>query len=410
MTDESNGMWEVNFGGKYPADAKLCDNIVVTEFDIDSGSTVRHQYPENIVGVSEDWLAENMLPEGAHNRVEDSTYIILNRDKPRLDEELLLNSSLTAGDPVSNEIFYGNRTSEVFRYGLNLVHTKHDASVRRGAVVKAMAIFSSYNFVDSLREPLQIALEKYFECPERKVLEDLYNSLNGCDLSCVPNPTVLEKSMMQWGRALNPYGACSLPHLTSSWSHRLHVPRLACLTSPDEADSLPKNFVVSIPLYRDLDRFGDVSISTLVRTFGDATMRIYSSILSRQRVIFVGYNHAARDVCCMVLSAVAAVSPLPNVLRRTYPYANLTDLSFLEVMLMLMLTATSPSCSFIFNCHVIRPLNCPYFSLVSQRFGHLLGILFVFVMTLSLHHCPCFTQLHCKFLSVAAPCVCFNAS
>lgn len=347
MTDELIGMWDIKSTRKYPADAKLCDYIVVTEFDIDSGSTVRHQYPENIVGVSEDWLAENMLPEGVHNRIEDSTYMILNRDKPRLDEEWLLNSSLTTEDSGSHETNFGNRTSEVFRYGLNLVHTKHDVTVRRGAVVKAMAVFSSYSFVDSLREPLQIALEKYFKCPERKVLEDLYNSLNGCDLSSVPHPSVLEKSLMQWGRAANPYGACSLPHLPSSWSHRLHVPRLACLTSSDGADSAPEKFFISIPLYRDLDRFGDVNICTLVRTFGDATMRIYSAILSRQRVIFVGYNHAARDVCCMVLSAAAAVSPLPNVLRRTYPYANLTDLSFLEVMTIVLL----PSFSLPFHRH-----------------------------------------------------------
>lgn len=332
MTDEMIGTWDVNRRRKYPVGAKLCDYIVVTEFDIDSGSTVRHQYPENIVGVSEDWLAENMLPEGAHNRNTDSTFMILNRDKPRFDEEWLQNPSLTTADSGSHETTFCNRTSEVFRYGLNMIHTKHDASVRRGAVVKAMAVFSSYNFVDSLGEPLQIALEKYFECPERKVLEDLCNSLNRCDLHSVPHPSLLEKSLMQWGTASNPQGVCSLPHSPSTWSHRLYVPRLGCLSSDGE-NSNSESFAISIPLYRDLDGFGDISISTLLRTFGDASMRIYSAILSRQRVIFVGYNHAARDVCCMVLSAVAAVSPLPNVLRRAYPYANLTDLSFLEVIL-----------------------------------------------------------------------------
>ena len=33
-------------------------------------------------------------------------------------------------------------------YGLNLVQTKMDSTVRRGAIVKSMAIFSRYHFTD----------------------------------------------------------------------------------------------------------------------------------------------------------------------------------------------------------------------------------------------------------------------
>ena len=41
----------------------MVDFIVLAEFDIDSGSTIRHQYPSQIPNYREDWLAENMLPE-----------------------------------------------------------------------------------------------------------------------------------------------------------------------------------------------------------------------------------------------------------------------------------------------------------------------------------------------------------
>ena len=41
----------------------IIDYIVLAEFDIDSGSTIRHQYPSSIPNYREDWLAENMLPE-----------------------------------------------------------------------------------------------------------------------------------------------------------------------------------------------------------------------------------------------------------------------------------------------------------------------------------------------------------
>lgn len=38
-------------------------------------------------------------------------------------------------------------------------------------------------------------------------------------------------------------------------------------------------------------------------------MTIYNAVLTGQRVLFVGYNHAAGDVCKIVLAACALVSP-----------------------------------------------------------------------------------------------------
>jgi hypothetical protein len=82
----------------------LIDYIVLAEFDIDTGqlwfdlsqhetiiifsigSTVRHQYPQEIPGYKPDWFAEHMLPEGAHNREQDWTYMILNRNEKQVDE------------------------------------------------------------------------------------------------------------------------------------------------------------------------------------------------------------------------------------------------------------------------------------------------------------------------------------
>ena len=64
----------------------LVDYILLAEFDIDTGSTVRHQYPVEVPGYKADWFAENMLPEGAHNRTQDWTYIFLNHTKSQVDE------------------------------------------------------------------------------------------------------------------------------------------------------------------------------------------------------------------------------------------------------------------------------------------------------------------------------------
>ena len=68
---------------------KLVDYIILAEFDIDTGSTVRHVYPNSIPEYKNDWFAEYMLPEGAHNREIDWTYIFLNRENPQINEVIL---------------------------------------------------------------------------------------------------------------------------------------------------------------------------------------------------------------------------------------------------------------------------------------------------------------------------------
>jgi hypothetical protein len=60
-------------------------------YDFSIGSTLRHQYPSKIPGYNDDWFAELMLPEGAHNRSVDYTYIFLNRDAPHIDQHLWTN-------------------------------------------------------------------------------------------------------------------------------------------------------------------------------------------------------------------------------------------------------------------------------------------------------------------------------
>ena len=303
------------------ATRRVCEYVVLSEFDIDSGSTVRHQYPSKIPGVKEDWLADSMLPEGAHNCEEDATYIFLNRNQRRLDEEFLIHPTLK-----SDHLSSSSSSSQYFLYGFNLVRTRHDSTARRGAVVKALAVFSSYRFVDRLYRLLDRALEQYFAGPSSAdILEALFTTLNACDLAGMPCPNLLEASLMTRGVPTRPVlpgglGPAADAHVPAAWMHALAFPAAA------EAA-----VTVKVPLHRSLDDVGDASLSWLCRTFGDAVMRIYDAILSKKRVLFVGYNHRARDVCRAVLSAAAMVAPVPNILHRTHPYATLTDLSFLEV-------------------------------------------------------------------------------
>ena len=58
------------------------DYILLAEFNITTGSTVKHQYPEPI-GVDTQMLAEFMLPDGTHKRERDWTVFFLNRPGQR---------------------------------------------------------------------------------------------------------------------------------------------------------------------------------------------------------------------------------------------------------------------------------------------------------------------------------------
>ena len=148
---------------------RICDYIVLAEFDIDTGSTVRHQYPSKIPNYPDDWFAENMLPEGAHNRQIDYTYMFLNRNGDIVNS----NDYTASGSGLKTA-----QSDNIFLYGLNLCLTKHDSSVRRGAVVKAMSVFSRHSCVEILKRPLNLALEEYFRLPGEEVLEVFFLCLS----------------------------------------------------------------------------------------------------------------------------------------------------------------------------------------------------------------------------------------
>lgn len=335
-------MWEVrrHRNGQPP----LIDYVLLAEFDIDTGSTLRHQYPEAIPDHKADWFAEHMLPEGAHNREIDYTYIFLNRNGEHIDEDIWVKpkgyQSTTSSSSVitrENPALVSPSTSasasttassdtpvverKAFLYGLNLVKTRHDSSVRRGAIVKAMCIFSRYHFIEAFKAPLELALEEYYENRSIEVLKSLFDGLNSIDLSSLPRPDYLECLMMRRGVKYLPVHSTSIPqHLPSNWSRSLSL------------QYRDQEMKLSVPVHYTPDEIGDISVTNLVKLFGESVMRIYHAVLTKQRVLFVGYNHATRDIAQMVLSSVAMVAPpLTGIIRRTFPYANLADLNFLEV-------------------------------------------------------------------------------
>lgn len=318
----------------------VIDYIVIAEFDIDTGSTVRHQYPSAIPSCTADWLAENMLPEGVHNRSEDWTYMFLNRDCSRIDQRL---SGLAPGAPSQS-----GAPPDSFLYGINLVRNKKDDSVRRGAIVKAMAIFSRYSFVEAFRGPLIMALDQYYRCPRIETVRDFFNSLKAnIPMQLIPSPSSTEQLLMR-------RGVVSAPAATNhsvdayhpdSWTFSTRIlmkftnPVAVSPTSANsenaevESETLEYTVPLSIPLYRGGEEVGDTDLLLVLRLFGPELMRVFHGILTNQRILFVGYNHAASDIAQILFSCVSLVIPPlihNNILKRVFPYANLSDLSFLE--------------------------------------------------------------------------------
>ncbi|KAF4974234.1 hypothetical protein FZEAL_8834 [Fusarium zealandicum] len=217
--------------------------ILVASFDIDRGPVMEHQYPVAITG-DENMLAELMLPDQAHARNQDWTIFFLHKDtsqeeedeerkvresrkrrrKRRRDkaagiideedeeiEEDLPEDELDDDDDDDDEDDDAESTDSEpeggegppLIYVLNLVNTKHDKSVKRGAVVKAMAICTRHPFLHIykasriLHDSRAATLEEYFKSPVPETLAMLYESVNAMDLSLMPRLSILERHLLQ---------------------------------------------------------------------------------------------------------------------------------------------------------------------------------------------------------------------
>ena len=146
--------------------------IFLAEFDIDKGSVLRYQYPPSCLSentyLSESYLAEHMLPEGVHNRSNDHTVFYTKVTAAAAAEEELLKS-------------------------LAVIQTKKSKAVRRGAIVKSLAISTHYSgnpsniicsfiiFINiyiivyigymAMKPLLEKTLERYFEVCEKHSLD-----------------------------------------------------------------------------------------------------------------------------------------------------------------------------------------------------------------------------------------------
>ncbi|KAI0346507.1 spindle pole body interacting protein [Trametopsis cervina] len=171
--------------------AEHCSFVLLADFDIDRGALLTYQFPQPL-GTDETLLANLMLPDGAERQPEDWTIFFLNqRPFNTIAPVLALEAQEDETEGRDEE-----KAPELI-YVLNLVRTKLDKTVRRGAIVKAMAICTRHSFIEIFKPVLLMALDDYFMNPSQDCLARLFDAVNSMDISMAPTLSRFEKLIMR---------------------------------------------------------------------------------------------------------------------------------------------------------------------------------------------------------------------
>ncbi|KAJ8130756.1 hypothetical protein O1611_g2872 [Lasiodiplodia mahajangana] len=395
--------------------------ILVASFDIDRGPVMEHQFPVAITG-DEHMLAELMLPDQAHARNQDWTIFFLHKDSNQEEEEQEQKRKearrrrrkrrrdkeagiLSDDDNATNDENDGSGDDEDGDWGdddstdsepeggegppliyvLNLVYTKHDKTVKRGAVVKAMAICTRHPFLHIYKPLLLLALEEYFKSPVPETLSMLYDAVNDMDLSLMPRLSLLEKYLLQSSdnkdlfvekfermvqkriaedradQVGEPFDASKSPPKPQSISRagtKAYLEGQTTYSVPRDTHEFESKVMykgipipVKIPTATMPETVGDFSLVKLIQNFSEPhaksmqpfalhphlttngpgthpIMVLANALLTQKRIIFLGHNMPSGEVAEAVLAACALASGglLRGFTRFAFPYTDLTKI------------------------------------------------------------------------------------
>eukprot|EP00835_Amoeboradix_gromovi_P002933 NODE_179_length_15798_cov_0.379769.p1 type:complete len:601 gc:universal NODE_179_length_15798_cov_0.379769:12332-10530(-) len=351
----------------------IIDYVLLSEFDILKGSTLRQQYPRP-TGIEEQVLAELMLPEGGHSRDTDWTWFFMHH-------------FLKSNDQM---------------YALNLVMTKKDDTAQRGARMKALAICSTKPFIHVFRPLLILTLDHYFKTNDPDMLKVVYDAINNSDISKIapipeyrrriieqtetsqlnsPEKTILNLQPIQASidelrvRTKSDGAASSKkrPRSQSESKKRQTVANFDPLQAQNtslirrRASVFPENktqqvtviaykismkFQIPIISTKRIERIGEFSIIDFIQRYnktgeeypsGPIIKELHSSgqntpnvillinaVLTGKRVLFLGHHISASEVCQHVLALVSLASGngaiLRGIAKRCFPYCSIFHL------------------------------------------------------------------------------------
>ncbi|OJD13292.1 hypothetical protein AJ78_06234 [Emergomyces pasteurianus Ep9510] len=378
---------------QYPLDSPELhvEYILVASFHVDRGPIMEHQYPSAISG-DENMLAELMLPDQTHVRSQDWTIFFLHKDSGSEEENDYVESSVghhagnnnisqengglnDGGSEVSmvdedeDEDEDDNGEGPPLMYVLNLVNTKQDTSVKRGAVVKAMAICTRHSFLHIYKPLLLLALEDYFKSPFPETLAALYNSLNAMDLSLLPRLTYLERHILQASDAkdmfIEKFEQMIKQRLAderflrdNEGSPQKHPSSSSKYALPRDTHEFESKIIyndiaipVKVPSAIPPETVGDFSLIKLIQIFSGPhssspqpfalhphltssgaythpIIVLVNALLTQKRVIFLGHNRPSGEVAEAVLAACSLASGgiLRGFTRHAFPYTDLTKI------------------------------------------------------------------------------------
>ncbi|KAJ6546440.1 mesa protein [Mycena vulgaris] len=178
------------------SDGGHCSFVLLAEFDILAGAQLKYQFPQPL-GVDESVLAMSMLPDGAETQLDDWTIFFLNQTAFNTISPVLALDT----PEVKTTALMGEPTPSADKPDLlcvlNLVRTKHDPTLDRGAKVLALAICTRHPFIQIFKPVLLMALDDYFSDPSQDCLARLFDAVNSMDLSGAPILTRNEKMVMR---------------------------------------------------------------------------------------------------------------------------------------------------------------------------------------------------------------------
>jgi hypothetical protein len=195
-----------------------------------------------------------------------------------------------------------------FLYCLNRVTNLKDDSVRRGAVVKALAICSRFPHVHIFKPLMVLALDLMFKSPEKEaeILEEVFRAVNSMDVSRVPALTESQKVIRR-----REQGRTQVEHETVLYFNETPMK-------------------LKLPLVSGPDEVSDFQITLLVQKVHAGVMTLFNAILAEKRIVFLSADGSAQELVNMVLATIGMMSPpLVGLTKRAFPYTNLAGLDAL---------------------------------------------------------------------------------
>jgi len=207
---------------------------------------------------------------------------------------------------------------------LNHVSSRRDATVRRGAQVKALAVCSRFQFIHVWKPVLVLAVDRMFMLSTglgeySETLEQqcryLYDELNALSVSALPPVSDMQRRVHH--------------KMLAQGSAQKELTLLGHVQFPPRSGA---RVPLRVPLMLQPEEIADASVTELLRRFRTALICIFHAVLNKKRVLFLGHSQPAEIVCLAVLSLPLLVCPpLTGLLERCYPFVSLTNLDFLKI-------------------------------------------------------------------------------